>query len=289
VFSPIRCAGAALLAFLFLAMPAQASYYGDGPRRAPVAAAPMESAKPLPERLIVRPGRYTVDGQAYDMRREGYYRLGLKQRVVYRKNLPALMSGLSWSMHPYGKDDGRGTRAELAARLPNGRVSLTCGPQIDVVQYILAGQGITSRHVGTLSRKLDQKAAPGQLPGLDHVMIEVLVKGRWQLWDQYNHGRPMVAGRPTTVIEWTKPRRDRRLVTIARPDKNITPEGLSDFYIRANGIPLVATPEQTWPFYFTDPPQGPDPAQRQRIFDYRSGLGYVPRKEFMARFYPPPA
>jgi hypothetical protein len=277
----------AALGLLALAPPAGASFYANDWEQKPIKRVTKPKAagkvKPLPAALVVKPGRYRVGARRYDMRRQGFYSIGRKQRIVYRDRLPALMSGLSWAMRSDGADDGIG-KAAAAEELAKRPLGLICGNQIDVAQYVLAQQGIRSRHVGTLSKALAQQAAPGQLPGLDHVMLEVQVRGRWQLWDVYNNGRPLVDGRPTTVMEWVRPG-DRTLDRVAEDDNKVRWH-LSAFYRAASYTPLVSDSAQTWPFYFTDPRSGRDEERQRDIEAYRSGLIYQSRADFFARWYP---
>lgn len=232
-------------------------------------------AAPLPESLVVSPGRYAVGGSVYDMTREGYYRIGSEQRIVYSHSLGALLSGLAWGAGQGSRDDGKPPQA-LASTFMQRRLSLTCGYLVELAHLVLSREGYESRSVAALTSH--------RFNGTNgHTMIEVLQERRWTLYDLDYDMQPLVDGAPTTIVQWVKPGVRRGFRPLARDAPALRTLPPAYRYVVVGGVPLVSDPASTWPYYYTAP------ADRKRVSGYSAGYRYLPPKLFYARFYPPRA
>jgi hypothetical protein len=127
----------AVTAFALISTPADAAWHGSGDRVRTVATS-AAAAAPLPRDTIVAPGLYRIGRLTYDMRHEGYYRLGSRQRIVFARDVGALISGVAWSTTNGGGDDptdldgfdGGATERTMALRRPD----IQCGYVVEVTR-----------------------------------------------------------------------------------------------------------------------------------------------------------
>ncbi len=135
----------------------------------------------LPGDLVIPPGIYRVGAKNYPMRREGLYRFlnpqaRHEQRIVYRKDRPALMSAISW-LATHGYRDNGSAFDDLTERMLHGKAILTCGDM--------------SRFVVTLFNQLDIPCRIVRGRTLEdpngfndgHILTEVELDGRWIAFD----------------------------------------------------------------------------------------------------------
>ena len=90
-----------------------------------------EGGKMIPDELIIDKGEYTFHGKNYDLNREGIYRFvypGIenKQRIVFEKNVDALLSSIAWIYSHGNKDDGKNYDSILN-KAKNTKIFATCG------------------------------------------------------------------------------------------------------------------------------------------------------------------
>ena len=87
--------------------------------------------KEIPERLIIPKGKYIFDGKTYDLDREGIYRFVFpgvenKQRIVFEKNIDALLSSIAW-IFSHGNLDDEKTDEQILKKSLYSKNSATCG------------------------------------------------------------------------------------------------------------------------------------------------------------------
>lgn len=138
---------------------------------------------PLPPTLVIEPGEYSFLGQRFLLHEEGLYRFiapphASEQRIVYRENTDALLSGLSW-IASHGNRDNSLPATSLIAKAMQEKIVVTCGIISRVARSVLLDHGVDSRIVATLT--LDDWNSYDN----GHTMLEVFHprEGRWLLYD----------------------------------------------------------------------------------------------------------
>jgi hypothetical protein len=144
-----------------------------------------QSALPLPDSLIIKPGIYAFTGKNYAFKQDGLYRIiipnkGEFQRIVFsKKNNPEpLLTSIAWIDFHGKADDGLSDKL-LTESAKTRKLSLTCCYIANFTNYILKQHGYLSRtvHFSTLN----------QLNGYDdgHCMNEVYLPQlkKWVLFD----------------------------------------------------------------------------------------------------------
>jgi len=142
-------------------------------------------ANDLPADLVIKPGLYRVYGKIYNLDQEGLYRFlwpiqENQQRIVYSKDVDALMSGIAW-IYSHGNEDNEKSFSELKQKALKFKLNGTCGAITQFAQKVLASQKIESRQAIGLTEE--------KLTGFDdsHVMVEAKVNGSWKLYDLDNN------------------------------------------------------------------------------------------------------
>lgn len=135
----------------------------------------------LPRTLVIPPGRYRVHGQTYTLNREGLYRFLYpqqenQQRIVYRRDIHALLSGLCWIV-THGNRDDRLPLPQVTRLALTRKVIRTCGPYSTYCCYLLGALGIPAREISTLSLDALNSYDRG------HELMEVRMNNRWVLVD----------------------------------------------------------------------------------------------------------
>lgn len=156
------------------------------------------AAVPLPMASVAMvPGNYVFNGVLYDCRAPGLYRfwtgngVPIENRIVAwlegRVGVPqaidlyAFMSAISWN-HTHGIAD-EALLGNLQALAGSGRTHkwrLTCGAVAQLLAWWLPQYGYPRRIVSCATLEPANGVDDG------HIMIEVLVGGRWLLWDVTN-------------------------------------------------------------------------------------------------------
>ncbi len=137
--------------------------------------------RPLPAQLVLPPGRYTVHGKTYRLHSEGLYRflnpgVGNQQRIIYRKDPLALLSGIAW-IASHGSRDHARPRTDWETLALREKVIITCGSVATLTVDILTRQGIPARVVHGKTLEALNTYDNG------HVLIEAWLDGRWTLVD----------------------------------------------------------------------------------------------------------
>jgi hypothetical protein len=243
----------------------------------------------LPDRLVIRPGRYAVGERSYRLAR-GAYRLGHQQRIVFDGTARSLLSGIAWLEDHNGPGpDNDLTDQQIARAMMHRRVGLICGRLAFFTIWLAAKYGIEVRETGF--------AGP-----INSRETEVKIHGEWQFYDLdglYNV-RPLVRGQPTTVVGFV--RADSSDVGLDW----LSSDGIAYFDRSAAEMErLHAHDSFGWPrdvsrdqFVFGHKRQDITPMLRDGAYMYffrrddrtqiesEGNFRWIPRDEFMARFYP---
>lgn len=253
-----------------------------------------DEGNPLPEELMIKPGLYQIYGQNYDLSKQGLYRFlnptkENEQRIVYQDDLPALMSAIAW-ITSHGLADKNKTSQELLEKAKTDKLSINCGA---VALFVLENLKVKARIVTTLT------LAEWNSYDTGHTMVEVFDKGRWQVYDLDNNVRFLKEGQPLNFLEFVSVVQtdDYQIEKIA-DDADYSVEGsekagydysfyfeaifsseatLRKWYQRVIQVPLIGE----YPTYYFF-----DEVNRLRIESYASNYKFMPRDEFMEKFYP---
>jgi Divergent InlB B-repeat domain len=99
----------------------------------------------LPNTLVITPGTYSYHGFIYNMNTEGLYRFITSQysdqqeRIVYKNNLDALLSGMSWIATPGTTDLGL-SEPEKTIKAMTSKLSIYCSGVSTWAIWVLQGK-----------------------------------------------------------------------------------------------------------------------------------------------------
>jgi hypothetical protein len=285
---------------LFLALPSLAHAHVDWLRpngtRAPVKGRDLPG-RPLPDHLVIRPGRYEVGGRSFKLTR-GAYRLDRQQRIVFDGTPRSLLSGISWfEYHDGTGPDNYLSPPEVANAMMHRRVAMICGQLAFFAIWLGADYGVEIRETGFAGSVNSRET-------------EVKVNGAWQFYDLdglFNF-RPLVNGKPTNLLGFVRAKRSAlsfdwlssdavksSLADRPNPLFSRTAAEMARFHAQNSfgwpGIPAGVFP---WEQYRRDiTPMLRDGGymyffrqrDRQRI-ESEGNFLWMPRSEFMAKFYP---
>lgn len=157
----------------------------------------------LPNSLIIRPGKFQFGGKTYNLNKEGLYRFVYpgkenQQRIVYEKNIDALLSGISW-IYSHGNSDDNKTYQEINEKALYSKIFATCGSISEWAKKILDDNNIRSRIVSSLT--LDQWNSYDN----GHILLEVYKKDlkKWVVYDLDNNSFFSKNGIPLSLIEFS--------------------------------------------------------------------------------------
>lgn len=139
------------------------------------------AGRSLPRTLVIPPGIYRVHGRNYRLRDEGLYRFLFPgksnyQRIVYRRDVRALLSGLSW-ISTHGSLDNLKPHSELRRLALTQKLIVTCGKIAEFGRQMLERVGIRARLARTKTLQTLNTYDTG------HVLLEVHLDGKWTLVD----------------------------------------------------------------------------------------------------------
>jgi hypothetical protein len=137
--------------------------------------------------LIIPPGQYDFYNYSYDLNREGLYRFSLvgienQQRIVYKNDIDAILSGISW-ISSHGNSDNNLTDEELTRKATTTKLYIECGRLSLWAQDFLNINGIKSRIVASKTMDAMNTYDNG------HVLIEIYRDdyNKWILYDLDNN------------------------------------------------------------------------------------------------------
>jgi hypothetical protein len=228
------------------------------------------AGRKLPDKLVIRPGRYAYVGRSYKLTR-GAYRFGRGYRIVFNGAPRPLMSGIAWLTHHRLSTDNQIPPQDLGELATQRPLDLSCGGVSRFAAYELDQLGIAARRVALVT--------PYEMtPYTGHTVMELDWHG-WQVYDLDYNMRPLVEGHPTRAIGYVKAPDDRLSFDWLSGDANRFSR-LPDNYRYQMGTALI---EDGANFYFTAPVDHTP----EELTTYSHGwYQYLPRQGFMARFYP---
>ncbi len=143
----------------------------------------------LPQKLIIKPGKYKVFDKVYDMSREGLYRFiqpfdKTEQRIVCTgggyKKIGILLSSTSWIL-AHGTLDDRITIEKENRKALHRKLICSCSYASSWVSSVLKKFNINSRLVVGLTLDKWNSYDNG------HTMLEIFTGNRWVVYDVTNH------------------------------------------------------------------------------------------------------
>lgn len=262
-------------------------------------AAACGKATPLPADLVIPPGRCSVHGRTYSLKREGLYRFIMpgqdnQQRIVFRRDPLALLSAVAWTAS-HGSRDDKLTVADWQRIALTQKLIVTCGNIARLGHHLLTQAGIPARLVGA--------STLGKLNNYDngHSLMEAFLNGRWTLVDLDVKKLFRRKGRRLSLLEFCdavaeddyefEPISAATGIAVGSFVENgydyglfmecgfSTEAGLRKWYRRIMQVPSIRSPEGRFCTVNT-------PAQRRRAAACYPYLTYLPREEFVKRFYP---
>ena len=172
----------------------------------------------IPEKLIIPKGKYIFDGKTYDLEKEGIYRFVLpgvenKQRIVFEKNIDALLSSIAW-IFSHGNLDDEKTDKEILKKSLYSKISATCGTISEWTINLLNENGVKARIVSSLTLESWNSYDNG------HILIEVFKPDlkKWVVYDIDNDAYFTSNKIPLSLIEFVDkiPKDDFTIEYIAR-------------------------------------------------------------------------
>lgn len=277
------------------------AYMSDVNRVAGVEA--REDNPSLPDTLIIPPGEYRFRGQAFTLEKEGLYRFlevgeEQQQRIVYREDLDALLSGIAWIVSHGNSDHGKSHEA-LAQEARTRKLFLTCGPVSAWSISILTDHGVKARSATSLTLGHWNTYDNG------HAMMEVYREDfcKWVLYDVDGNCFFTWRETPLSLVEFAYavmrdyPYEAKSLANDIRLDvSNFKGDGgepdyafFSERYIAASRqwyrrivqVPMLHEPTVGRCFF--------DAANRERIESYSKSFKYMEKSEFRRTFYGEPS
>lgn len=174
--------------------------YDQTVKLAPLDVVP-EDASPLPEAFVIATGVYTFEGRAYGLDEEGLFRFvdywgDVQQRVVFRNDVEAFVSAISWAT-VHGLRDVYFHKIDWKAQLKIRKLSLACWNVSLLTKKLLAEQGIKARIVSAFTQEAPNNFDDG------HALIEVYRKDlrKWVAYDLDNNVIPTAGGERLSALQ----------------------------------------------------------------------------------------
>ena len=258
-------------------------------------------AKELPNSLVIPPGKYSFQGNTYNLNKEGMYRFIAvlkenQQRIVFEKNIDALLSGISW-LYTHGGIDDYKEYDELIQKALTSKIYAQCYTISFSLQTILEQQGIQSRVVTTLTLE------PWNTYNNGHTMLEVFRDdyNKWVVYDLDGNAYFEKDKTPLSLMEWYQliPNDDYEIIFLADDVKvdvsNVSSKDDYDYvflsesvlmneeqqrkwYKRVIQIPMIQDDDSKYSFF--------DERDPKRVESYSHNYKYMNKEDFMKRFYP---
>jgi len=258
--------------------------------------------KELPETLIIPSGKYSFNGNIYDLSNEGTYRFIIpleknEQRIVFDgNNINALMSSVAW-IYSHGNSDNHKNFEEINTKALTSKIFGTCGSISIWIQEILKLQNIESRIVQTLT--LDDWNTYDN----GHTMIEIYRDDlkKWVLYDLDSNHYFSKNGIPLSLIEFVDAVKNNNYDThiLASDTKldvsNFVAENDFDYAFYTESIYATKNTKENWykriiqiPMigegkfsYFTTN----NVEERKQMESYASHHKFLSIDEFQSKFY----
>lgn len=160
----------------------------------------VNDGSPLPDLLIIPPGRYKVNGYTYDMTVEGLYRffdyntLLSINRIVYNTNPIAIISSAMWLTSQSYVDNSL-PYPQMTEKAKTDKLRVACGYATLWTKLLLDGVGIPSRMVQGFASHDWHEINDG------HALLEVRLGGKWVMFDFSFNSRFWKNGVPLNLLE----------------------------------------------------------------------------------------
>lgn len=259
-----------------------------------------ENSEDLPNSLIIPKGKFFFHGKGYELKKEGLYRFiypGIEnqQRIVYEKNLDAILSGIAW-IYSHGNSDDEKEFSKINKKALHSKIFATCGHVSDWTCDLLKTRVIRSRVVASLT--LD----PWNSYDNGHIMIEVYRNDfkKWVVYDLDNNCFFTKNKVPLSLIEFSDCVKtedyeinylanNSNLDTFNFIDKRhkfdfafllearfVNEDSHRQWYKRVMQVPMIADGKYSYFFNSND---------ILRVQNYSSYYKYMNKKEFLEKFY----
>lgn len=257
-----------------------------------------QKADQLPNKLVIAPGTYSIDGEAYSFSENGVYRSfcgqqGQIQRIVWNgetslKAIDDLMSSICWIMY-HGRKDENLKNEELSTIATNRKINVSCGRGALWVKEVLEQLKVPSRVVTVLTMDEWNDYDNG------HTMIEVWCEDmhQWIVYDIDNNVTFGFQGERLNLLSLSSHiKTDDYVIYRLATDVGYSGDdddytfwfekilhdemSLRDWYKRVIQVVLVGDDNV---YYFSDI------ANRNRVESYAGNYKFMPYDKFMEKFY----
>jgi hypothetical protein len=255
-------------------------------------------AAPLPNEIIVSPGKYLVDGNVFDLSLPGCYRFAAPGRISRQVLVPSVLpeetvEATQW-FHGYGTSDNLSSSVALLRAATTRRVWVTCSRAALLAFRILQLAGFQARLVSVLTLEEWNAYDNG------HTLLEVKLDAGWTTFDPAYGVWPTIDGAGVSVTDLCAAVRTG-LMPCIQPlqngsslgqfmsnDEDLSiwlegkwgrPEILAVWYGR---IAQVAMIEDAGYYYFSED----DSEKQARVLGYSRRYRALAKDIFLQRFYP---
>lgn len=256
--------------------------------------------KDIPNQLIIKPDIYDFLGDSYSLNSDGLYRFILPgkvnaQRIVYKNDLDALLSAISW-IATHGNSDDKKSNIELSDKALHSKLFITCGNISKWAHHLLTDLNIKSRLVAGKTTDDWNTYNNG------HVLIEVWREnwGKWILYDLDNNSYfiSSIGDEPLSIVEFSQSvaTNNYEIISLSsdiRLDVSnfISSDGydysfiseecdvnIRDWYRRVMQVPFIFDESEKKYFFM-------DQNIKDRIESYSASYQYINKRDFFSRFY----
>lgn len=259
-----------------------------------------EDGNELPDDLVIPKDKYIFSGNTYNLDKEGVYRFVNPgkyniQRIVFEKDLNALLSSIAW-IYSHGNNDDEKEYSEILQKAKNEKIFATCGTISNWSVQFLKEFGVKARIVAVLT--LDDWNSYDN----GHILVEVYREElkKWILYDVDNDAFFSSNGIPLSLLEFVKKVRedDYDIEFIARKNdidisnfvdrensydygflieaRFLNEQTRRKWYKRVFQVPMIVDEGKSYFF---------DNTNKDKILSYSSFYEFLDKKEFLDRFY----
>ena len=259
-----------------------------------------EDGNELPDELVIPKDKYIFSGNTYNLDKEGVYRFVNPgkyniQRIVFEKDLNALLSSIAW-IYSHGNNDDEKEYSEILQKAKNEKIFATCGTISNWSVQFLKEFGVKARIVAVLT--LDDWNSYDN----GHILVEVYREElkKWILYDVDNDAFFSSNGIPLSLLEFVKKVRedDYDIEFIARKNdidisnfvdrensydygflieaRFLNEQTRRKWYKRVFQVPMIVDEGKSYFF---------DNTNKDKILSYSSFYEFLDKKEFLDRFY----
>ena len=259
-----------------------------------------EDGNELPDELVIPKDKYIFSGNTYNLDKDGVYRFVNPgkyniQRIVFEKDLNALLSSIAW-IYSHGNNDDEKEYSEILQKAKNEKIFATCGTISNWSVQFLKEFGVKARIVAVLT--LDDWNSYDN----GHILVEVYREElkKWILYDVDNDAFFSSNGIPLSLLEFVKKVRedDYDIEFIARKNdidisnfvdrensydygflieaRFLNEQTRRKWYKRVFQVPMIVDEGKSYFF---------DNTNKDKILSYSSFYEFLDKKEFLDRFY----